>query len=205
MEPSKKSGYGLSSPVNVNSIVKKNVCEVLDDYMERCSDIDSTHWLCGASRSTTYRITDFISEAAFINTDYYKEMFTPYDLHYGAQAVLIHEEVCVGMLTLFRIKDSCDFTDDELFFLDCLKDHLSIRLYKEFFSSTSSNQNVPYFCAKYNLTSRECEILEYLFQGLQNEVISKKLFISDNTLRKHIYNIFAKLNIKHRWELHYLT
>jgi len=191
----------LTKPVNVNNLRNSKVEGVLKDYMEKCSDLDCTHWLCDARKNMAYKTTDFLSEAALENTIYYKEMFAPYDIHYGAQVILAYNNTCVGLLTCFRSKDSSNFTDKEIFFLDCLKEHLSIRLYQSMILNKVSGYNSIEYIKKYNLTQRESEILELLFQGLANEVISEKLFISDNTLRKHMYNLFNKLGIKHRWEL----
>ena len=57
---------------------------------------------------------------------------------------------------------------------------------------------------KYDLTPREYEILVLLFNGLSNDQIVQKLFISENTLRRYIYNLFSKLGIQERWQLYFL-
>lgn len=44
-----------------------------------------------------------------------------------------------------------------------------------------------------NLTSREIEILELIKQGLEYKEIAEKLFIAPSTVRKHIENIYRKL------------
>lgn len=48
------------------------------------------------------------------------------------------------------------------------------------------------------LTKRELEILSQISNGLSNFEISKSLDISENTVKKHISNIFIKLNVKDR-------
>ena len=48
------------------------------------------------------------------------------------------------------------------------------------------------------LTRRELEILSQLSNGLSNFEISKNLNISENTVKKHISNIFIKINVKDR-------
>lgn len=155
-------------------------------------------------KSKSYRLTDLISEETFISTDYYKELFVPFNLHFGAQTILAHNNALVGLLGLFRCKESPNFTDKEIFQLDCLKDHLSVRLDNDRQQTVSYHPNHEEYREKYNLTPREYEILSFLFDGLTNDQIVKRLFISENTLRRHIYNLFNKLGIQERWQLHFL-
>jgi DNA-binding CsgD family transcriptional regulator len=53
---------------------------------------------------------------------------------------------------------------------------------------------------KWDLTKREAEILHHLSQGCSNAKIAKNLFISENTVKFHIKNIYIKLNVKNRME-----
>jgi len=48
------------------------------------------------------------------------------------------------------------------------------------------------------LTPREIEILTMLAVGAKNEDIADELFISPNTVRTHLYNIFKKINVPNR-------
>lgn len=52
-----------------------------------------------------------------------------------------------------------------------------------------------------NLTTREKEIITYIYKGLSNKEIAEDLFISPNTVKNHIYNIYKKLEIKNKVEL----
>jgi two-component system nitrate/nitrite response regulator NarL len=51
------------------------------------------------------------------------------------------------------------------------------------------------------LTAREKEILCEIGKGMSNQQISKKLCISENTVKKHNNHIFDKLNIRDRTQL----
>jgi len=48
------------------------------------------------------------------------------------------------------------------------------------------------------LTPREIEILSRIALGAKNEEIAAELFISPNTVKTHIYNIFKKINVPNR-------
>lgn len=48
------------------------------------------------------------------------------------------------------------------------------------------------------LTKREAEVSLLVMQGMTNGEIAQELFISETTVKKHLSNIFAKLDIKSR-------
>ena len=48
------------------------------------------------------------------------------------------------------------------------------------------------------LTQRETEVLQLLAKGLSNEDISKKLFLSEGTVRNHVSSIIDKLGVSDR-------
>ncbi|MCP4936410.1 MAG: response regulator transcription factor [bacterium] len=50
------------------------------------------------------------------------------------------------------------------------------------------------------LTRRECEVLRLLGQGVSNKQIARELNLSVATVKNHVHNIFAKLNIHSRGE-----
>lgn len=51
---------------------------------------------------------------------------------------------------------------------------------------------------KLGLSSREMEVLELMAQGLSNQEIADKLFLSVPTVKTHSSNLFFKLNVKRR-------
>lgn len=48
------------------------------------------------------------------------------------------------------------------------------------------------------LSSREKEILEFLSKGLMYKEIASQLFLSPETVRKHVYHIYEKLHVNNR-------
>lgn len=51
-----------------------------------------------------------------------------------------------------------------------------------------------------NLSAREIEVLEQLAQGLSYTIIADNLFLSPSTIRKHIENIYKKLQVHSKIE-----
>lgn len=54
---------------------------------------------------------------------------------------------------------------------------------------------------KHKLTDREYEIISLIFQGKTNEEIAATLYLSVNTIKFHIKNMYEKLNVKSRTQL----
>lgn len=196
----------LTDLININSLPNPaaEIDSILERYMEEYSELDSLHWLYNAKRPMAYRTSDYLSGGEFEDSVYYKEFYEPFNVHHGAQMVFASGGNCLGLLTLFRAKDSPNFTDTEIFFLDNIKDHMSARLRQENQKTGAGGHNTSQIMKKYDLTRREGEILELLFEGKTNEEIAEELFIAENTLRRHKYNMYTKLGIQHRWQLHYL-
>jgi DNA-binding NarL/FixJ family response regulator len=48
------------------------------------------------------------------------------------------------------------------------------------------------------LTQREVEVLALIASGANNAEIAHKIFISPNTVKTHLYNIFKKINVPNR-------
>ena len=57
---------------------------------------------------------------------------------------------------------------------------------------------------EYKLTHREREIIELVYKGLSNNDISTELYISLNTVKSHMRNIFEKTGVNTRMELTYV-
>ncbi len=53
---------------------------------------------------------------------------------------------------------------------------------------------------KVQLTIREIEVLEQFSKGLKYETIAQNLFLSTSTIRKHVENIYAKLQVHNKLE-----
>jgi NarL family two-component system response regulator LiaR len=60
----------------------------------------------------------------------------------------------------------------------------------------SQPSNLP--LAEDPLTVREMEVLQLVAQGLSNQEIGDKLFISERTVRNHVSNILGKLHLANR-------
>lgn len=48
------------------------------------------------------------------------------------------------------------------------------------------------------LSERELEVLQWLASGASNREIGRRLTITESTVKRHVYNIFGKLNVRNR-------
>jgi len=53
---------------------------------------------------------------------------------------------------------------------------------------------------KTGISKRELEILQLIDEGLSNLQIADKLFVSEHTVKKHVSNLFFKLDVQRRTE-----
>jgi NarL family two-component system response regulator LiaR len=65
------------------------------------------------------------------------------------------------------------------------------------------DNSIPFSINKANLeklgiSKREYEVLELISQGLSNQEIAEKLFVSTSTVKTHASNIFSKLDASRR-------
>jgi len=64
--------------------------------------------------------------------------------------------------------------------------------------SQLTNKELQATFEKYHLSKREEEVLALIGQGLSNDEIAKKMFVSKNTIKTHIKHIYEKLDVKNR-------
>lgn len=73
----------------------------------------------------------------------------------------------------------------------------TFRLLRNNFKEENTETKLP----EYALSTRETNMLEFLSKGLTNKAIAERLFISPFTVKRHIENIYQKLQAHNRTEL----
>ncbi|WP_419824889.1 LuxR C-terminal-related transcriptional regulator [Anoxybacterium hadale] len=197
----------LSNPVAVGISE-----ESLQNYIEKYEDIDYTRWIFMSGKSMAYRETDLFSDAKRESEVLYKEMYAPVGIHYSAQLSISLHDSFLGIISLYRNKADGDFSDDNLFILELLKEHLAFRLYHNtsLLQSSASDlkgkthYDTSHYITQFHLTVREVEVLGLLLGGLSGTRICEVLCISPHTLKKHTLSIYKKLSVSSRWELFHL-
>jgi len=70
--------------------------------------------------------------------------------------------------------------------------------------SENIEKKLDKFCEKFGISQREKEIIQQVMIGKSNKEIEKILFISHNTVKNHLYNVYQKVNAGSRSELIHL-
>ena len=109
----------------------------------------------------------------------------------------------LAKISFYRAADAPDFVYDDVFLLDMVKEHLALRIARCYEEHVRQHEKLSiHECEEqFRLTARETTILGLLMQGLPNDVICGQLTITNNTLKKHILNIYKKLSIRNRTQL----
>lgn len=208
--PYSKASFYLAD-FHSNSILREGVGVnfgegVLSSYPNELINYDYGKWIYMTSDTKVYRTSDWFPECMRESSDYYQKAFVPNGIHYEVRLPLYYNDALMGFTALFRTKEETDFTDKELFILGLVMHFLAYYLYKNvFLVETAGNKrsgDTNLASQAYHLTPREAEILKLIFAEKSNEQIAQELFITQNTCKKHLMNIYRKLNISSKNELY---
>ena len=110
---------------------------------------------------------------------------------------LMYSRIMEGLMVLFEDKLISHYTLLIVVFMILLS--LVIVLYFLFYyqkNIMSENDAIKNISIKYKLGSQEEKVLALLIQGLSNQEIADTLYVSVNTIRNHIANIYKKTGMK---------
>jgi len=195
----------LVDPVVVSRFPQKFNEKFMLEY-DRCyGQIDYVKWVFSSHESVVYRETDLINPELRTKSAFYLDYLKPAGFVYVAGVSVADRGACVGAVTLYRTDRYGDFTDKDLYILKQLLPHLENKLTAEMeaveHNVEQSKRSSYYLTHEFNLSNREIQILRLLCDGKTNSEISAQLSISVNTVKKHVSNIFNKLNVESRTQL----
>ncbi len=140
-------------------------------------------------------------------TEFFNDFLLPNSYYYLCGIDIHHNNQLLATLTLIRSKKSRDFKTIDLLFLNristCIGNH--IYLLKEYNQNMTRNITFKELqkerIENLELTPREIEIARLVKSGLTNKEISNRLFISKNTVKKHLQNIYNKCDVSNKVSL----
>lgn len=124
---------------------------------------------------------------------------------------LLFREKMMGLIYLDSRVASGIFTEEKKSLMEALSVHIAFALEnarlhiqsqeaQKKIEALQAKQNKSedifhVFCSHYNLTKREQEVTALLIKGFSHKNIANKLFISSQTVKSHVKNIYAKTEV----------
>ena len=133
------------------------------------------------------------------NSEYYNDFLAPQDINYAVGFMISAEEnKLTHTLVLNRTRSEHMYNTEELSVMKIIQPHVSN--YYKMQSLLSRFRKLPILKSELEtdnslLSERESEITYMLLQRLKPADIAKEFKISVLTVRKHIQNIYEKLNV----------
>lgn len=154
----------------INICAKENVdVALLDIRMPKVSGVEAVKKIVSKSNTKCLILTTFDEE------DYINEA-----IEYGAKGYILKnstpEQIAQSITSVYNN---------------------TIVMNENVLNKFQGKSNQPQF-NKYEFTEREKDIIIAISEGLSNKEISKKLFISEGTIRNYITIILDKTNLEHR-------
>jgi DNA-binding CsgD family transcriptional regulator len=150
----------------------------------------------GRSRSTVCKVDDILPYKRWVNLKIYNEFYRPQNIHYKLSMYLGSSSKVLGLIGIFRPREHQDFSRKDVAKARILAPHLTTAL--ENVIQLQRLASPGPLTKEYRLTKREIDIVRCVCQGLTNDEIGERLYISRFTVETHVKNIFDKTGVKHR-------
>ncbi|MGM0446258.1 MAG: LuxR C-terminal-related transcriptional regulator [Bacillota bacterium] len=190
----------MGQPKCIN--IKSGLIKDYERYYHKIDDIkDKTFDI-----KVPIRSSDIMDYRYWKNTEYFTDFLAKNRLYYSCGIDIHHGNKLLGTIGLFREKNDQDYTEKDLIILNIIKPHLANQLYKLFilngiFNNLKIGNKLNRGKNRFNLTKREIEVVKQILDGKNNYEVAKNLFISINTVKKHLMNIYKKVEVNNRTEL----
>ncbi|MEH6941687.1 response regulator transcription factor [Bacillus sp. JJ722] len=168
-----------------------------NEYKHYFHKLDFLHPQNLEKKKRVQKLDDVISPNNYIQTEYYNA-FMKKNLYLDEMAIYFEfNGELVGVIGLIKSKGEEKFTP-----LDCMKVNYLVKqiesgLHVQLMRHSLRNRNESI------LTDREKEIINYLERGKKNIEIANLLYVSTNTIKKHLQNLYRRFGVSSRTELLY--
>lgn len=186
----------LVNPVQLNVDPR-----AMNDYLNGCSQWDYHipkriyHKL---TKQRVMRINDIIPFEQYEREPYYNEFMHRNGFYHQMVAYLINGGKLLGAVAFVRPKTDGAFTSNDVTSLEIVTRYLTgcmVNIIEKKEEQEEENFQIA------SLSLKEWEVIELVQKGFSNNEISQSLYISINTVKKHLQNIYKKLNVSNRTSL----
>lgn len=180
--------------------------ETIYRYIERYEEEDFGKWIMMVGKRDVYRETDLIDEDEIRATGYFNDTYATFNIKYSMQIISAYNKEFQGAIVLGRSKEAGDFSGKELYMMELINKHLSLKMYKlSHRASVGENvyshldEKIYEMANECMLTKREREVVfKVVKESMTNDEICSDLCITAHTLNKHLSNIYMKCGVNSR-------
>ncbi len=146
------------------------------------------------------RDSDIMTDQERLESPLYRDIYAPQGVFFVMRINLIWHEKMVGQFAFFKAREEGDFSDYDLKIAELFAPHLALKLGQ---LRSAPERDVAFRNIKdeYGLTLREKEVVSLVADGLLDDEIAERLFISSSTVKKHLYNAYSKIGVSNKLQL----
>lgn len=126
-------------------------------------------------------------------TEIYQQFLKPHGYVHDVDVFFRQNEKIIGVLTLLRSNEAVPFSERDMSILKNVQPFMEYTLSRVFLPERIRDREQ--LRKKYDLTSRELDVMEYALTGLSNKELVRHLAIALPTLRTHLQNIYQKVDV----------
>lgn len=201
-EQNTSGAVSLVDSVLVSRYPKKFEQQFTLNYEKHYQQLDYTRWVFSNPESIVYKESEIISREAREKSPYYVDYLKPMGLINVMGMSLADRGAQLGAANFYRTQEAGDFTDKDIYILKQFIPHLKSKLISNLHLQDLKSERIATLLnQRYNLSKREIEILKQVCNGGNNKEIGEKLFITPNTVKKHMSSILNKFHTENRVQL----
>ena len=168
-------------------------------YRDKYIYYDFILWYSAEAERREFRQSDIIAEPYFSGSKFMREWLEPIGAHFGAGLNIAQDGIAYGNVAIYRSLEEGDFTDLDMAVLGVVNEHLCTcfaRLFPMGLQSGALSPESSELAARYHLTPREEELVTKVARGVPRRSLAEELFISENTVKRHLNSVYAKCGVR---------
>lgn len=182
----------ISSPIS-NNVDKAITKDYIDNYLKADPVLPHKVKMIIPKRRVI-RLLD-LPKKDYEKGEYYNSFLKKYGFYDNIAIFLVKDSQVVGLVD-FSSRKEIKIHRNEIMCLEIISRYLAQRFHEHLLW-----KNTERGFLNDSLTPRESEVLRYVQKGFSNKQIATMLFISVNTVKKHVQSLYEKFEVNNRTSL----